>query len=181
MLFTALDLFGAFIVAQERMEDTRGFFARTFCRDEFAARGLCGDFVQSSTSFNARRGTLRGMHFQQAPHDEVKLVRCTSGAILDVMIDMRPASQTFRRWTAVELSAANGRSVYIPGGFAHGFQTLADGSEVLYQMTARYNSAAAAGVRWDDPAFGIHWPIEPPILSERDATYPDFPREATKV
>jgi dTDP-4-dehydrorhamnose 3,5-epimerase len=174
MRFTELAAPGVFVVEQERHADSRGFFARTFCRDEFAAHGLAGDFVQCNTSFNERRGTLRGMHLQRPPHEEIKLVRCTRGAILDVVVDLRPEAPTFRQWVAVELTEDNGRALYIPAGCAHGFQTLADGSEVFYQMAERYHPAAAAGVRWDDPAFGIDWPILPPILSDRDASYADF-------
>jgi dTDP-4-dehydrorhamnose 3,5-epimerase len=169
MLFTELELPGAFIVAPERRVDSRGYFARTFCRDEFAAHGLASDFVQCNTSYNARRGTLRGMHFQLAPHEEAKLVRCTRGAIFDVVLDLR-----FRRWQAVELTANNGLALFIPGGFAHGFQTLTDDAEVFYQMAEHYHSGSAAGVRWDDPAFAIDWPIRPPILSPRDASHADF-------
>ena len=174
MLFTELELPGAFIVAPERRADARGFFARTFCRDEFAAHGLAGVFVQCSTSYNARRGTLRGMHFQRPPHEEAKLVRCTRGAILDVVLDLRPDTATFRCWRALELTADNALAVFIPAGFAHGFQTLTDDTEVFYQITARYDPGAAGGVRWDDPAFGIDWPIRPPLLSPRDASYGEF-------
>jgi dTDP-4-dehydrorhamnose 3,5-epimerase len=173
MLIAELALPGVFVIEPERLEDARGYFARTFCRDEFTAHGLVGDFVQCSTSFNARRGTLRGMHFQRAPHEEIKLVRCTRGAVLDVVLDPRPGSSTYCQWRAVELSAGNGRAVYIPGGLAHGFQTLVDDSEVFYQIAERYHPESAAGVRWDDPAFGIDWPIRPPILSDKDAGYAD--------
>jgi dTDP-4-dehydrorhamnose 3,5-epimerase len=178
MLFTELELPGAFIVAPERRVDARGHFARTFCRDEFAAHGLAGDFVQCSTSYNARRGTLRGMHFQCPPHEEAKLVRCTRGAILDVVLDLRPDADTFRCWRAVELTAGNGLALFVPVGFAHGFQTLRDDAEVFYQITERYDPTSGGGVRWDDPAFGIDWPIRPPILSARDASYGDFHMEA---
>jgi dTDP-4-dehydrorhamnose 3,5-epimerase len=174
MLFTELELPGAFIVAPERRVDQRGHFARTFCRDEFAAHGLTGDFVQCNTSYNARRGTLRGMHFQHPPHEEAKLVRCTRGAILDVVLDLRPVAATFRCWRAVELTADNGLALFVPVGFAHGFQTLTDDAEVFYQMAERHAAASADGIRWDDPAFGIDWPIRPPILSPRDASYGDF-------
>jgi dTDP-4-dehydrorhamnose 3,5-epimerase len=179
MLFTALALPGTFVVRPERLDDTRGHFARTYCRDEFKTHGLAGDFVQCSTSFNVRRGTLRGMHFQRAPHEETKLVRCTRGAVLDVILDLRPDSPSFCQWVALELTADNGYAAYIPGGFAHGFQTLVDKAEVLYQMTERYHPASAAGVRWDDPAFGIDWPIRPPVLSSKDANYEDFRRNET--
>jgi dTDP-4-dehydrorhamnose 3,5-epimerase len=175
MLFTELALPGAFIVAPERRVDARGYFARTFCRDEFAAHGLTGDFVQCNTSYNTRRGTLRGMHFQRPPHEEAKLVRCTRGAVLDVVLDLRPTAATFRCWRAVELTVANGLALFIPVGFAHGFQTLTDDAEVFYLMTERHDPGSAGGVRWDDPAFGIDWPIRPSILSRRDASYGDFP------
>jgi dTDP-4-dehydrorhamnose 3,5-epimerase len=174
MRFEELTLAGAFVVSPERRDDARGWFARTFCRDEFTAHGLIGDFIQCGTSFNARRGTLRGMHWQRAPHAETKLVRCTRGAVFDVLLDLRPGSATFRRWQAAELSEENGVAVYIPAGVAHGFQSLADASEVFYQIAERYTPEVSAGVRWDDPAFGIEWPIRAPILSDRDAGYRDF-------
>jgi len=174
MRFEALALDGAFLVTPERHEDQRGWFARTFCRDEFVAHGLVGDFVQCSASFNARRGTLRGMHFQRPPHAETKLVRCTRGAVLDVLLDLRPEAPSFRRWQAIELSEANGLAVYVPAGLAHGFQTLTDAAEVLYQIDERYHPDAGGGVRWDDSVFAIAWPIRPPILSARDAAYAAF-------
>ncbi|HEY2617231.1 MAG TPA: dTDP-4-dehydrorhamnose 3,5-epimerase [Acetobacteraceae bacterium] len=178
MRFEELKLAGAFVVAPERHRDARGWFARTFCRDEFAAHGLIVDFAQCSASFNARRGTLRGLHFQRAPHAETKLVRCTRGAVQDVLLDLRPGSTTFRCWHAVELSEANGVAVYIPAGVAHGFQALTDGSEVFYQIAERHVPESSAGVRWDDPAFSIDWPIRSPILSQRDASYADFCKAA---
>jgi dTDP-4-dehydrorhamnose 3,5-epimerase len=174
MRFTELPLAGAYIIAPERHEDPRGYFARTFCRDEFSAHGLALGFVQCSTSFNARHGTLRGMHLQLPPHEEIKLVRCTRGAILDVALDLRPEAPTFRRWQAIELTADNGVALYIPGGFAHGFQTLTDDAEVFYQISERHHPECAAAVRWNDPAFAIEWPIIPPILSDRDASHEDF-------
>lgn len=174
MKFIATELGGAYLIELERMEDERGFFARTFCRDEFAAHGLRPTFVQCNVSFNARRGTVRGMHFQEKPHEEAKLVRCTRGAIYDVILDLRKGSRTHKRWTAVELTADNGRMLYVPEGFAHGFQTLEDNSEVFYQMSEMYHSESARGVRWNDPAFGIRWPLPSPILSERDARFADF-------
>jgi dTDP-4-dehydrorhamnose 3,5-epimerase len=172
--FSETTLAGPVIVEPEPFVDARGLFARTWCAREFDAHGLCSRLVQSSVSLNTRRGTLRGMHFQTAPFAEVKLVRCTRGAILDVIIDLRPESPTFTRHFAVELTEANHRALYIPEGFAHGFQTLEDGSEVLYQMSEFYVPDAGAGVRWNDPTFAIAWPIASPILNERDATYPDF-------
>jgi dTDP-4-dehydrorhamnose 3,5-epimerase len=172
--FTETRLAGAFLVDVERREDARGFFARSFCRNEFAARGMAPVFVQGNVSFNTRRGTLRGMHFQADPKSEPKLVRCTRGAILDVILDLRPGSPTFRGWVGAELTWENHRALYVPPGFAHGFQTLTADSEVFYLMGEFYDPEFARGVRWDDPAFAIEWPIANPILSERDASYPDF-------
>jgi len=174
MLFDELPLAGAFVISPDRHCDARGWFARTFCRDEFVAQRLIGDFVQCSTSFNAQRGTLRGMHFQRAPHAETKLVRCTRGAVFDVLLDLRSSSATYRHWHAAELTEDNGLALYMPAGFAHGFQSLADDTEVLYQITERHAPALSLGVRWDDTAFGIEWPIRPPILSEQDASHEDF-------
>jgi len=174
MRFVETGLEGAVIVEPEPFIDTRGLFARTWCVREFEARGLRPHLVQSSVSFNTRRGTLRGMHYQAPPFAEVKLVRCTRGAILDVIIDLRPDSPTFTRHVAVHLTEDNRHALYIPEGFAHGFQTLDDDSEVFYQMSEFYMPDAARGVRWNDPAFGIEWPLGQPIINERDATYPDF-------
>jgi dTDP-4-dehydrorhamnose 3,5-epimerase len=174
MKFVETQLPGAFVIEPESAGDGRGFFARTFCAHEFAERGLNPSIAQCSVSFNHRRGTLRGMHYQSAPFEEAKLVRCTAGAIHDVILDLRPFSPSFRNWIAVELSAANRRTVYIPAGLAHGFQTLEDASEVFYQISKPYAPEHACGVRWDDPAFAIRWPLCQPILSERDRSYPDF-------
>jgi dTDP-4-dehydrorhamnose 3,5-epimerase len=174
MRFTPSGLPDTVIVDIEGHVDQRGLFARTFCEEEFAAAGLPTRFVQSSVSFNTRRGTLRGLHYQAPPKSEGKVVRCTRGAIQDVVIDLRPASVTFLRWIAVELTAENRRALYIPPGCAHGFQTLSDDSEVLYLMTEFYAPEMARGVRWNDPVFGIDWPIADPTMSERDASYPDF-------
>jgi dTDP-4-dehydrorhamnose 3,5-epimerase len=166
---------GAFVVELEPREDERGLFARTFDAQAFAAAGARFDLVQASTSFNPRAGTLRGLHYQAAPHEEAKLVRCTGGAVFDAIVDLRRDSETFRAWFGVELSAANRLGLYVPKGFAHGFQTLEDDSEVLYMMDAPYVAEAASGVRWDDPAFGIEWPeAANRTISERDASYPDF-------
>ncbi|HEY5344213.1 MAG TPA: dTDP-4-dehydrorhamnose 3,5-epimerase [Solirubrobacteraceae bacterium] len=176
MRFVETPLPGAWAIELEEIEDDRGWFARTFDAEEFRARGLNPDVVQCNASFNHRRGTLRGMHYQAEPHGESKLVRCVRGAIFDVAVDLRPDSPTGRAWHGVELSAENRLAFYIPAGLAHGFQTLTDNSEVLYQMGDPYVPEAARGVRWDDPAFGIEWP-EPDgerIISERDAGYPDF-------
>lgn len=174
MKFIATELGGACVIEPERLEDERGFFARTFCKDEFAAHGLRATFVQCSVSFNARQGTLRGMHFQEKPHEEAKLVRCTQGAIFDVIIDIRKSSPTFMRWVATELTAENHRMLYVPEGFAHGFQTLADDSEVFYQMSEIHRPESARGIRWNDPAFAIRWRLDSPVVSARDAAYPDF-------
>lgn len=174
MNFVGTPLPGVFIVEIEPIEDERGFFARTFCAQEFAARGLCPQFAQVSVSYNARAGTLRGMHYQAQPDAEAKLVRCTRGAIYDVALDLRRGTSTFGKWHAVELSAANHRALYVPEGCAHGFQTLLDDSEVLYQISAPFKPGAARGVRWDDPAFGIAWPPAQRTVSGRDAAFADF-------
>ncbi len=174
MKFIETGLAGACVIEIERQEDERGFFARTFCGNEFAAHGLHPAFVQCNVSFNARKGTLRGMHFQQKPHEEAKLVRCIRGAIYDVIVDIRPGSPTFKRWAAFELTAENRKMLYVPEGFAHGFQTLEDDTEVFYQMSETYHPGLAHGVRWNDPAFAIRWPVADPIVSRRDADYPEF-------
>jgi dTDP-4-dehydrorhamnose 3,5-epimerase len=174
MIFEPAHLEGAFLVHLERREDERGFFARSFCQNEFDVHGLPQVFVQCNVSFNRTRGTLRGMHFQRDPRQEGKLVRCTMGAALDVIIDLRKDSPTYCRWQGFELTAENRRAVYIPPGFAHGFQTLVDGVEMFYQMNEFYVPELAGGVRWDDPAFDITWPVPNPILSERDRSYSHF-------
>ena len=175
MIFNETKLSGAFIVEPDVFEDERGFFARSWTRAEFAGRALDARMEECSISFNKRRGTLRGMHYQLAPYGQAKLVRCTSGAIYDVIIDLRPDSPTFKQWVGVELTARNHLALYIPVDFAHGFQTLEDETEVFYQMSEIYAPASAHGVRWDDPAFGIQWPApDQRILNERDRTYPDF-------
>jgi dTDP-4-dehydrorhamnose 3,5-epimerase len=173
--FIETKLPGAFLIEPEPVADPRGSFARVFCREEFEARGLNCNVVQCSFSVNLKKGTLRGMHYQTKPFEEAKLVRCTSGAIYDVILDLRPESPTFKQWVATELSAANHRMLYIPEGLAHGFLTLEDHSEVFYQMSEFYHPECARGVRWDDPAFGIEWPaIGEPIVSLRDQQYADF-------
>jgi dTDP-4-dehydrorhamnose 3,5-epimerase len=174
MIFTEMQLQGAFIIDPEAIEDARGFFARAWCQRENEARGLNPRLVQCSISFNKKRGTLRGMHYQIMPHQEARLVRCTRGAIYDVIIDLRPDSSTFKQWMAVELTADNRRMLYVPEGFSHGFQTLEDNTEVFYQMSEYYAPECARGVRWNDPAFGIRWPAGELIISERDRRYPDF-------
>lgn len=174
MNFVALPLKGAVLVEIEPRVDERGLFARTYCEHEFAAHGLPSSFVQCNTSFNASRGILRGLHFQAEPRPEAKLVRCTRGAIFDVVVDLRPGSSTYRKWYGAELTADNRKALFIPAGFAHGFQTLEDNCEVFYQMTEFYDAGLARGVRWNDPSLGINWPILPPITSDRDARYPDL-------
>jgi len=174
LTFTETKLPGAFVIEPEMHEDDRGFFARTFCRREFEARGLNPQVVQCNVSFNKRKGSLRGMHFQASPYSEAKLVRCTAGSIYDVIIDLRPSSSAFRKHFGIELSARNRKMLYIPEEFAHGFQTLEDDTEVFYQMSQYYSPEHSRGVRWDDPAFGISWPPGERIIIERDRTYPDF-------
>jgi dTDP-4-dehydrorhamnose 3,5-epimerase len=175
MIFTRTRLRDVVIVELEPREDERGFFARTWCRDEFAAVGLDISVVQANLSYNSQAGTLRGMHFQRPPHAEVKLVRCVSGSIFDVAIDLREDSPTYCEWVGVELSAANRRALYIPKGFAHGFQTLTPGAEILYQVSEAYAPDAEGGVRWDDPLFGIEWPSAlERIISDKDRSWPDF-------
>ena len=175
VIFTETDLNGAFLIDTEAHEDERGFFARLWCQEEFAAHGLETRLVQCSMSYNKGAGTLRGMHYQAHPWQEVKLVRCTRGAIFDVIIDLRRESPTFTRYFGAELSAANRRMLYIPRGFAHGFQTLEDDTDVFYQMSEFYKPEYARGVRWNDPAFDIRWPDVPVrIMADRDAGYPDF-------
>lgn len=175
MKFTQTPLAGVYVIDIESIVDERGFFARAWCAKEFEAHGLGTGIVQTNVSFNEKAGTLRGMHYQIAPHEEAKLVRCTAGAIYDVVIDLRPASATYKRHFAAELTAENHRMLYIPAGIAHGFQTLADRSEVFYQMEAFFAPQSARGVRWNDPAFGIEWPpATRRILSDRDANWPDF-------
>jgi dTDP-4-dehydrorhamnose 3,5-epimerase len=174
MIFEPTVLEGAFLVHLQRHEDERGFFARSFCAQEFAAHGLPSTFVQCNVSYNRLRGTLRGMHMQREPRPEGKLVRCTMGAAYDAIVDLRKESTTYCRWVSVEITAANRLALYIPPGIGHGFQTLADGTELFYQMTEYYAPDLAAGVRWDDPVFGIDWPIPDPIISSRDSSFPDF-------
>ncbi len=174
MIFLALPLKGAFLVKLEKSEDSRGFFARSWCKNEFETAGLNTALVQCSISFNKKKKTLRGMHYQAAPYEEVKLVRCTMGAIYDVIIDLRKSSNTFKSWYAIELSAKNHKMLYIPEGFAHGYLTLEDNSEIFYQMSGFYHSECARGVRWDDPVFNIKWPEKNVIIADRDLKYLDF-------
>lgn len=172
MIFTETKLKGAFVIGVEQIEDERGHFARSWCKDEFEAQGLHSEWIQSNISFNTKKGTLRGMHFQKAPHQEIKLVRCTKGSIYDVIIDMRPDSPTYKQWVSEQLTAENRRAFYIPKDFAHGFVSLVDETEVLYQMSSYYVAESACGVRWDDPVFDIPWPItENLVMSDRDRNY----------
>lgn len=174
MIFTETKLKGSYVIEPEMQEDERGFFARTFCQEEFRARGLNPRVVQCSVSFNKKEGTLRGMHFQVAPYAEAKWVRCARGAIYDVIIDLRVDSPTFKQWVALELTADNRRMLYVAEGFVHGFQTLEDNTEVFYQTSEFYHPECARGVRWNDPTFGIQWPLETRTISPRDQGYPDF-------
>lgn len=174
MEFRPTNLAGAYLVELEPVRDQRGFFARTFCVEEFADHGLEIGYPQHSISYSARKGTVRGMHYQRDPHVETKLVRCTKGAILDVIVDIRRSSPTFCRWQQFELSSANGRQLYIPKGFAHGFQTLCDDVEVSYLISTPYAPGFAGGIRYDDPALEIEWPLPVVEISERDLRWPSF-------
>jgi dTDP-4-dehydrorhamnose 3,5-epimerase len=174
VLFKATKLKGAFIIEPERLEDERGFFARTWCKREFEKQGLNANLVQCNTSFNRKKGTLRGMHYQAAPHAEAKLVKCARGSIYDVIIDLRPHSDTYKEWFAAELTGDNHKMLYIPEHFAHGFLTLEDNTEVFYQMSEFYYPECAKGVRWSDPAFSIPWPMDILVISDKDRRYHDF-------
>lgn len=171
MKWTALRLKGAYLIEPEPIVDERGFFTRTFCRQQFQEKGLCSHLEQCSLSFNHKKGTLRGMHLQKAPHGETKIVRCTQGKIYDVIIDLRPESPTYKQWEGVILSADNRQMLYIPEEFAHGFQTLEDNTEVFYQISSPYVPSHASGVRWNDAAFGINWPLEVSVISLKDQHY----------
>jgi len=174
VIFIEIQLKGAYIIEPEKLEDERGFFARSWCEREFAAHNLNPRTVQCNISFNSKKGTLRGMHYQAAPRAEAKLVRCTRGAIYDVIIDLRPKSPTFKQHVAEVLTVDDHKMLYIPEGFAHGFQTLEDNAEVFYQISEFHAPECARGVRWNDPAFAIEWPISAPIMLKRDRNYPDF-------
>lgn len=175
MIFTETKLKGAYVIEVEKLEDERGFFARTWCQKEFEAHGLNIRMKQCDISYNKHKGTLRGMHYQSYPYEEAKLVRCTTGAIYDVIIDLRPESSTFKQWVAITLTENNHKMLYIPEGFAHGFQTLEEDTEVFYQMSEFYVSEYAKGIRWNDPAIGIEWPqVCERIISTKDRQYPDF-------
>ena len=172
MIFEETTLKDAYIIQLEVLKDVRGFFARSFCREEFEKYGLNPCVVQCNISFNKNKGTLRGMHYQVAPHEEAKLVRCTRGTIYDAIIDLRSQSPTFKQWFGVKLSADNRDMLYIPEGFAHGYQALEDNTEVFYQVSESYHPESAQGVRWDDPSFGIEWPLGQPTLSTKDSSWP---------
>lgn len=175
MHFTETKLQGTFIIEPERFEDERGFFAPAFSAAEFSARGLASVFVENNISYNKNRATLRGMHYQVAPYGQAKLIRCTRGAIFDVAVDLRPDSDTFKQWVGVQLSADDRSMVYVPGNYAHGFQTLQDDTEVFYMVSQPYLPDSSRGVRWDDPAFGIQWPLSDALkINKRDREYPDF-------
>ena len=174
MRFTETKLAGAFVIEPERIDDQRGFFARIWSQREFEQRGIDSNLVECNISFNRKKGTLRGLHYQAAPHAQSKLVRCTMGAIFDVIVDLRQESPTFRQWASVRLSADNRTMLFIPEGLAHGFQSLVDDSEVFYQMSRYYSPESSRGVRWNDPAFGIVWPEDSRVMNARDQNYPDF-------
>jgi dTDP-4-dehydrorhamnose 3,5-epimerase len=177
MLFTETKLRGSYVIEPETITDERGFFARTWNAEEFLSRRLNGTLVQCNTSGNKVKGTLRGMHFQSPPHEEAKLVRCTAGALYDVIVDLRRGSPTWGQWVGIELTRQNLRMVYVPEGFAHGYQTLADDTDVFYQMSAHYHPGSARGVRWDDPTIAIEWPLQISVISDRDRMLPLIERD----
>lgn len=174
MIFTETKLKGAYIIDLERREDARGFFARAWCRKEFEDHGLWPQLAQINLGFSSKKGTLRGMHYQIAPYQEVKVVRCTMGAICDVVIDLRTDSPTHKQWTSVELTAGNHRMIYVPEGFAHGYQSLVDDTEIYYQTSQFYHADSARGRRYNDPAFGIEWPLPVASISNQDSSWPDY-------
>ncbi len=174
MIFIPTPLAGAYLIQPEPILDERGFFARTWCQSEFAEIGLNQNLMQCNISYNKVKGTLRGMHYQKTPHKEAKLVRCTQGVIYDVIVDLRSDSNTFTQWFGVELTAKNRKAIYVPEGFAHGFITLKDDTDVLYQMSEFFHAECAVGVRWNDPVFSIQWPVDVKVVSERDKNYQDF-------
>ena len=174
MRFIETILKGAYIIELDPVEDERGFFARSYCRDEFRKNGIEMDIVQCNVSHNRKKGTLRGMHYQEAPYEEAKLISCIKGSMYDVIVDIRKGSPTFGKWTAVELTAGNGRTLYVPKGFAHGFQTLADDTVVYYHISEAYYPESSRGIRWDDPALGITWPAPNPIISVKDRNFSLF-------
>ena len=176
MKFIKTPLDGAYLIELEPIADERGFFARSWCREEFLSHGLNPNLAQCSISFNKKKGILRGMHYQEEPYQEAKLVRCYSGAIYDVILDLRPTSSSHRKWFSAELTATNRTMIYLPKGFAHGFQTLADNCELFYQISESYKPECTRGVRWNDPTFAIEWPSADRIMSDRDRSFPDYAR-----
>ncbi|MCW9706755.1 dTDP-4-dehydrorhamnose 3,5-epimerase [Fodinibius salsisoli] len=180
MIFKKTDLEDAYIIELERLGDSRGFFARAFCENEFANHGIDFSIVQANTSYSAKKHTLRGMHYQDKPYQEAKLIKCTKGAIFDVIIDMRMDSPTFKQWEGIELSEQNRKMLYVPEGFAHGFMTLEDETEVYYPVTQSYTPGAEKGIRWDDPAFNIQWPAPAEIVSEKDESWPFYENTVDK-
>ncbi len=174
MRFESIELHGAYLIHPEKKEDSRGFFARTFCKKQFAQKKLHTDFVQMNISYNAKKGTVRGLHYQVAPYEEVKVVSCHRGAIFDVVVDIRRESPTYGQWRTFELNEDNGVAFYVPAGFAHGFQTLCDDTEVLYQMSEYYEEKAASGIVFDDPSLKISWPEPISMVSDRDRAFPKF-------
>ena len=174
MIFTETKIRGAFIIEPELLTDFRGFFMRSFCKEEFEKHGLETSIVQCNISYNEKKGTLRGLHYQSPPYEEVKIVSCTKGAVYDVILDLRKNSKTYCQWVSIELTDVNYKMLYVPKGCAHGFQTLKDDTVVYYQMTEFFHPECANGVRWDDPAFGIHWPLGVKIISDRDERFPEY-------
>jgi dTDP-4-dehydrorhamnose 3,5-epimerase len=174
MIFRETELKSSFIIEVERLDDDRGFFARGWCKREFESQGLVSRLVQANISLSNKGGTLRGMHYQIAPYEETKLVRCTRGSVYDVIIDLRPDSSTYKKWLGVTLSAGNHKMLYVPEGFAHGYQTLEDDTEIFYHVSEFYTPTAERGVRPDDPAFGINWPLEVQVISDKDKSWPDY-------
>ena len=181
MIFTETPLAGAYIIDLEPRTDHRGFFARIWCQDEMAQHGLKGEIVQSNLGFSLKKGTLRGLHFQTAPYAEVKTVRCTRGAVYDVIVDLRPDSKTYKQWFGIELTPDNHKAIYVPEGFAQGWLALTDNSEIYYHTTQRYAPSAASGIRYDDPAFGIEWPIPITVISDQDRSWPDYDSRADQI
>jgi len=174
MIFLETDIKGVYVIEIKKLEDDRGFFGRSWCKNEMAAYGLNPNVVQQNTSLSVHAGTLRGMHYQKHPFEETKLIRCTKGAIYDVVIDLRPDSQTFRNWFGIELTEDNHKMLYVPEKFAHGFITLKENCEVTYLVTQFYTPGSEAGLRWNDKMFGIRWPMEVKVISEKDSSFPDF-------
>jgi dTDP-4-dehydrorhamnose 3,5-epimerase len=174
MIFHETKLKGAYVIEIEKLNDHRGFFARSWCQREFETHNLVSRIKQSNVSYNKIKGTLRGMHYQLSPYEETKLVRCTRGAIYDVIIDLRPASPSYSQWIGVELTGENYKMLYVPENFAHGYQTLEDNSEVTYQVTQFYTPGSERGIRWNDPAFSINWPVEVRVISDKDKSWPDY-------